>query len=320
MSNSLANEVNINPIVFAERLKEQREKHSLTLTKLSEKTGITRQTLSNYENKNTKPKPYNLYTLAMFFNVPIDYFLGQDKVDSSFQQINEVSKYTGLSVAAIEMLHYHKLLLSYNDCDDCDDCIDENPCVFPNISVLLETFTVGDFPISILNLDSYLEEFFNCSKELRELELLLSECKQEWDYFEYNNRFIEYDKKTNGLMTNYKELFLNWYLKTHALSQEYKSDTILEVAELEIKKRELAKKICMIIPNSDLDNLDDLCENLLGPKSESRCIEKIDELKTKKARTLMDIIEYLIEASKDDRPYRVVRKPGEQFFRIQSKK
>lgn len=47
----------------------------LTLDEISEKTGINRATISNYENGKTFPNQENLEIIADFFDVTIDYLL-----------------------------------------------------------------------------------------------------------------------------------------------------------------------------------------------------------------------------------------------------
>ncbi|MFT9495818.1 helix-turn-helix domain-containing protein [Anaerosolibacter sp.] len=61
---------------FSERLRELRQKHDITLDKMADDTGITKATLSRYENGHREPKLDIINTIADYFNVPVDYLLG----------------------------------------------------------------------------------------------------------------------------------------------------------------------------------------------------------------------------------------------------
>lgn len=59
------------------RLKELRTKRNLTLQELSEKTGISANSLGGYEKETINPTSFMLEILADFYNVSIDYLLGR---------------------------------------------------------------------------------------------------------------------------------------------------------------------------------------------------------------------------------------------------
>lgn len=58
------------------RIKELREKESLSLTEMSKKIKIGRGTINNYENGKTNPKIKTWEKLANFFKVPVSYIQG----------------------------------------------------------------------------------------------------------------------------------------------------------------------------------------------------------------------------------------------------
>jgi transcriptional regulator with XRE-family HTH domain len=67
--------------IFAIRLKELREKHQLSQEQLAIKIATNKQTLSRYE-KNQREPGINIVTkVANFFDVSIDYLVGQNKKD-----------------------------------------------------------------------------------------------------------------------------------------------------------------------------------------------------------------------------------------------
>lgn len=62
--------------LFAQRLKELRQKSKLSLEELASKIGTTKTTLSRYENRTRSPKLKILGDLANFFDVPVDWLSG----------------------------------------------------------------------------------------------------------------------------------------------------------------------------------------------------------------------------------------------------
>lgn len=61
-----------------ERLKSARQLRGLTLTALAEKTGISKQSISQYESGETRPEHERGFRLASALNVPYDFFLSED--------------------------------------------------------------------------------------------------------------------------------------------------------------------------------------------------------------------------------------------------
>lgn len=59
-------------IVFSNNLKEQRIKHNLTQQQLADKIGLTRQTISNYENDIRNIDLDILVSLAKTLNIRTD--------------------------------------------------------------------------------------------------------------------------------------------------------------------------------------------------------------------------------------------------------
>ncbi len=62
---------------YGERIASLREKHAMTQEELSAKLGITRASLSHYENNRRAPDYDTITKIAGFFNVSIDYLLGR---------------------------------------------------------------------------------------------------------------------------------------------------------------------------------------------------------------------------------------------------
>lgn len=68
-------------IKFSSKIKELRQSRNLNQVQLAEKLGVTKQSVSNWENDNIMPSIEMLVKLALFFSVSTDYILGlQEKI------------------------------------------------------------------------------------------------------------------------------------------------------------------------------------------------------------------------------------------------
>ena len=63
--------------VFAEQLKTLRKKNSLTQKELAEKVGVKQNSYANWENGNREPNIEMLVRIADYFDVSLDYLLGE---------------------------------------------------------------------------------------------------------------------------------------------------------------------------------------------------------------------------------------------------
>lgn len=57
------------------------EKNQITAYRVSKESGIAQSTFSDWKNGKSKPKLDKLIKLSKYFEVPIDYFLSDEKVD-----------------------------------------------------------------------------------------------------------------------------------------------------------------------------------------------------------------------------------------------
>ena len=65
-----------NPKIVSQRLKELRKEKKITQQELAEKTGISINSLKNYECARRVPDRYNLHLLSEYFRVDEKYILG----------------------------------------------------------------------------------------------------------------------------------------------------------------------------------------------------------------------------------------------------
>ena len=61
-----------------ERIKEQRILHGLNQVELAKRLGVSKQSVSNWENDNIQPSIDMLIRISHFFSVSTDYLLGED--------------------------------------------------------------------------------------------------------------------------------------------------------------------------------------------------------------------------------------------------
>ena len=90
---------------FPERLIELREQNGMTRQELADVLGISRASLEYYEKGQRTPDINMLFRLSETFSISADYMLGRTKREGKTNIINEASKFTGLSVQAINQLH-----------------------------------------------------------------------------------------------------------------------------------------------------------------------------------------------------------------------
>lgn len=100
---------------FAERLKKLRMEKGLSQSVLAEKLGVSRGSISFYENCDRIPDIAFLVSASSFFGVSPDYLLGLSNERSLDQSIQGACVTTGLSTAAIEMLQSWKKMPEYYD-------------------------------------------------------------------------------------------------------------------------------------------------------------------------------------------------------------
>ena len=85
--------------MFADRVKYLRQSRELNQVQFAQKMGVTKQSVSNWENDNIMPSVEMLEKIADFFNVTADYLLGREDCHYSVVQCLDV---TGLTPAQIE--------------------------------------------------------------------------------------------------------------------------------------------------------------------------------------------------------------------------
>ncbi len=77
--------------MFSERLKKLRLNNNLSQLKLAKMINITQQALSKWENELSFPDLDSLKKISNYFNVSIDYLLGNDKpINKEFEEMEQL--------------------------------------------------------------------------------------------------------------------------------------------------------------------------------------------------------------------------------------
>ena len=79
-----------------ENIKQLRLSRNLSQVELAKALGVTKQSVSNWENNNIQPSIEMLIHLAQFFSVTTDFLLGLD-----YRKYIEISGLTDLQIAHI---------------------------------------------------------------------------------------------------------------------------------------------------------------------------------------------------------------------------
>lgn len=151
--------MNNNQKINGEHLKTARLFRGLSLADLSDKTGITKQALSLYENETIKPEIAKLLLISDALNFPVEYFMSEEqfnvKTESTyFRSLLSTSKIarTAQSVRLEFIAKLYEVLIDYVDFPDRD---------LPNI-----TFNGQDGD--------------NDASETEEIESIAAQCRKVW--------------------------------------------------------------------------------------------------------------------------------------------
>ena len=165
-----------------ERLRNARIYRSMTLADLAEKTDLTKQALSQYENGTTTPSDSNLFALARALYFPVEYF-------------STTNSYKVRSEAA-----YFRSLMSTNKKDRLAQIVR-----LEFIAQIYETlFDYIDFPQ--LNLpdiaftDSKSSDEIDEKKEAEQLEQISAQVRQFWNLGKDCIRDLRYVLEENGIV------------------------------------------------------------------------------------------------------------------------
>lgn len=96
-----------NPLI---NLSKAREAANLTQQDLADKLNINRVMITYWENGTRTPQIKDLITLCKILNVSSDYILGMNDNPSTNTDLSNITKFTGLNISALGILHFYSPL------------------------------------------------------------------------------------------------------------------------------------------------------------------------------------------------------------------
>lgn len=90
--------------MLGDNILKLRKKHGFSQEELSEKVGVTRQTISNWELNETQPNPEQLKLLSKALNVSVDELINNEIKSSIENKVSKLEKYTKLIIRLIIFL------------------------------------------------------------------------------------------------------------------------------------------------------------------------------------------------------------------------
>ena len=99
---------------FGNRVKKLRNERGLSMDKLAEILGITKSRISMWENNGVVPRDDLLLKLSDYFNVSIDYLLGNDELDGKVPEESKTLHFLQRNLKELneEQLEKAKAILS----------------------------------------------------------------------------------------------------------------------------------------------------------------------------------------------------------------
>lgn len=90
--------------MFATQLSNLRRGSGFTMEQLAKKLGVSKQTISNWENGNIMPSVDAMEKMADFFSVSVDYLLGREEPGNKGVLCLDVTGLTEEEIAHIRLL------------------------------------------------------------------------------------------------------------------------------------------------------------------------------------------------------------------------
>ena len=273
---------------FANRLKYLRAIHDESQRAAVEDLGITVGSLGHYETGKRIPPADVVYDLAKHYKVSADYLLGLREEDSTDPTIANICAYTGLSETAVVNMHSFKSIhyMNPSEYSETNHKIGSYIC-YPYISTLLSLSYDDESTQSVPNLESNIKRYCQATKEMRELSISLPEKKRL--YYSIHDQLLDYNFRI-PILSKYYELY------------EKKRKLITEDANIkdkEIIEKELSQTAAIVDETLPSFDLDDFFEKFFNAREDYKKSEnRLDQIKTNRARVLMDIIETLDFISK----------------------
>lgn len=224
----------LNLSTLRNRLLQERENSKLTLMELSDKTGISKTYLGNYESGKSIPNGDDLISLSKVFNnVSIDYLLGlQDNKTSNIND-KEVCKRSHLTEKAINNLKQFEGF----------ECLKTFNKIIEDKNFIRLIFAIQEFmnvvPQDINDKNLLEEDLFSLDEmeliKIRKIQNILESIKNnmEQSYLRYINIYRIFNKELDYCFNELKNLE----------NEEVNEEDILKFDEYSIKFQDVSTRI-----------------------------------------------------------------------------
>ena len=91
-------------MMFAERVRHLRQSKELKQVQLADKLGVTKQSVSNWENGSIMPSVEMLMRIADFFHVTTDYLLAHEVQEPEFSQTLDLTGLTDCQIEHVQLI------------------------------------------------------------------------------------------------------------------------------------------------------------------------------------------------------------------------
>lgn len=165
--------------MFLDRLNELIEQKGISRKQFLDDVGLNKNTLRNWELNNTVPTKPILLAIAAYFNVSVDYLLGETDV----KQVNSAA----FSEAVLLSPHERKLIAAYRSRPEMQSSIDklldvqetDVSILLEKVKVRIESGELNPANAKIAAFGGYTKPKSNEEKErLAEIESLLKSIKE----------------------------------------------------------------------------------------------------------------------------------------------
>ena len=230
--------------VVLERLRELIDSSGKTRDEIAKAIECDTSTITKHYNGNRQVAPEFIIKYAQFFGVSSDYLLGLSNAESTDKDIQFISKYTGLSDEAIEVLHFYKNFEKI--------CPTINRLLESEMTILHElAYQCSDMPkdmiedecvrhgVDFVELNKTIElKEYNRLQIVTKLEKYLELDQQKYNklmYFSESGNVISTAETDPEYIKDVEDLFSLCYFQQYELIEKVLTDNIIEALK-QLKK------------------------------------------------------------------------------------
>lgn len=246
--------------ILAVRLRQLMEGKRITQQELADKTGCSRQSISQYMDGSNAPNIDKLILIAEFFNISIDYLVGKDKEQTEEELVQSIVNYTGLDEKSVEVLHN----LKCESTNEIEETVKKISAIFngrrsqdtkTDLS-FINAFINSQFNAVFNHPNSYLYEYCRNLKKCIEIynQVIDFEIQDDFDTDFLFQKFNKFDDDINEIK---KKIRVDKYLITDDFNDTldyFVNDMLFEIRDKEKAAREKLNSMYLFIIEKDGEN------------------------------------------------------------------